>query len=40
MGRLATTMLLRLIGGEALDSTRIELSTNVIVRESAAARTR
>jgi DNA-binding LacI/PurR family transcriptional regulator len=38
MGRFATTMLLRLIGGEALDSTRIELSTSVIVRESAAAR--
>ena len=39
MGRLATTMLLRLIGGESLENTRIELSTDVVVRESSIAHT-
>jgi LacI family transcriptional regulator len=34
MGRVATTMLLRLIAGEPLDSMRVELVTSLIVRES------
>lgn len=36
MGRMATTMLLRLIAGEPLDSIRVELTTTLIVRESCA----
>ena len=36
MGRVATTMLLRLIAGEQLDSTRVELTTNLIERDSCA----
>jgi LacI family transcriptional regulator len=36
MGRVATTMLLRLIAGEPLDSMRVELVTSLIVRESCA----
>lgn len=36
MGRVATTMLLRLIAGEPLDSIRVELTTTLIVRESCA----
>ncbi len=36
MGRVATTMLLRLIAGEPLDSIRVELSTTLIKRESCA----
>lgn len=36
MGRVATTMLLHLIAGEPLDSTRVELTTNLIVRDSCA----
>lgn len=34
MGRVATTMLLRLIAEEPLDSKRVELTTTLIVRES------
>lgn len=34
MGRVATTMLLRLIAEEALDTMRVELTTNLVVRES------
>ncbi|GCE09463.1 LacI family transcriptional regulator [Dictyobacter aurantiacus] len=34
MGRVATTMLLHLINGEPLDSIRVELTTNLIVRNS------
>ncbi len=34
MGRVATTMLLRLIAEEPLDSMRVELATNLVVRES------
>jgi LacI family transcriptional regulator len=34
MGRVATTMLLRLIAGEPLDSMRVELTTTLIIRES------
>ncbi|WP_371865810.1 hypothetical protein [Dictyobacter kobayashii] len=34
MGRVATTMLLRLIAGEPLDSMRVELTTNLVVRNS------
>jgi LacI family transcriptional regulator len=34
MGRVATTMLLKLIAGEPLDSMRVELTTTLIVRES------
>lgn len=34
MGRVATTMLLRLIAGEPLDSTRVELTTTLSVRDS------
>jgi LacI family transcriptional regulator len=37
MGRVATTMLLRLIAGEPLDSQRVELSTTLITRESCAS---
>lgn len=37
MGRIATTMLLRLIAGEPFGSIRIELSTILIKRESCAA---
>ncbi|HET9918670.1 MAG TPA: LacI family DNA-binding transcriptional regulator [Ktedonobacteraceae bacterium] len=36
MGRVATTMLLRLIAEEPLDSKRIELTTTLITRESTA----
>jgi LacI family transcriptional regulator len=36
MGRVATTMLLRLIAEEALDSVRMELTTNLVVRDSCA----
>jgi LacI family transcriptional regulator len=36
MGRVATAMLLHLIAGEPLDSTRVELTTNLIVRDSCA----
>jgi LacI family transcriptional regulator len=36
MGRIATTMLLRLIAEEPLDSMRVELTTSLIVRESCA----
>jgi LacI family transcriptional regulator len=36
MGRVATTMLLRLIAGEPLDSRRVELTTNLITRKSCA----
>lgn len=36
MGRVATTMLLRLIAEEPLDSRRVELTTTLIVRESSA----
>ncbi len=34
MGRVATTMLLRLIAGEPLDSTRVELTTTLSIRDS------
>ena len=34
MGRVATTMLLRLIAGDPLDSTRVELTTTLSVRDS------
>jgi len=37
MGRVATTMLLRLIAGEEVDSVRVDLATPLIVRESCAA---
>jgi LacI family transcriptional regulator len=37
MGRVATTMLVRLIAGEPLDSPRIELATTLITRESCAS---
>src|SRR3989454_10578128 len=37
MGRVATTMLLRLIAGERLDSCRVELPTTLITRESCAS---
>lgn len=37
MGALATRMLLRTIAGEKLESTRVELATSLIVRESSAA---
>jgi LacI family transcriptional regulator len=36
MGRMATTMLIRLITGETLDSPRVELATTLITRESCA----
>jgi LacI family transcriptional regulator len=36
MGRVATTMLLHLIAGEQLDSTRVELTTSLIERGSCA----
>jgi DNA-binding LacI/PurR family transcriptional regulator len=36
MGRVATTMLLRLIAGEPLDSRRMELTTTLVARESSA----
>ena len=36
MGALATRMLLRLIAGERLESTRVELATSLMVRESSA----
>jgi LacI family transcriptional regulator len=36
MGRVATTMLLRQISGEPLDSMRVELTTTLIVRDSCA----
>ncbi len=37
MGRVATTMLMRLIAGEPLDSFRVELPTTLITRESCAS---
>ena len=37
MGRVATTMLLRLVAGESLDSLRVELATTLITRESCAS---
>lgn len=37
MGRVATTMLLRLIAEEPLDSKRVELTTTLITRESTAS---
>ena len=37
MGRVATTMLLRQIAGEPLDSPRVELPTTLITRESCAS---
>ncbi len=37
MGRVATTMLLRQISGEPLDSMRVELTTTLIVRDSCAS---
>ncbi|HTK07286.1 MAG TPA: LacI family DNA-binding transcriptional regulator [Ktedonobacteraceae bacterium] len=37
MGRMATTMLLRLIAGQTLDSPHVELSTSLVVRQSCAA---
>jgi LacI family transcriptional regulator len=36
MGRVATTMLLHLIAGESLDSTRVELTTSLVERDSCA----
>lgn len=36
MGRIATTMLLRLVDGEPLDSIRVELPTTLVIRESCA----
>jgi LacI family transcriptional regulator len=36
MGRVATTMLLRLISEAVLDSTRVELTTTLVVRDSCA----
>ena len=36
MGRVATSMLIRLIAGEPLDSLRVELATTLITRESCA----
>jgi LacI family transcriptional regulator len=36
MGRVATTMLLRQISGEPLDSMRVELTTTLIIRDSSA----
>jgi len=36
MGRVATTMLLHLIAGDPLDSTRVELTTTLTVRDSCA----
>lgn len=38
MGRVATTMLLRQIAGEPLDTMRAELTTSLIIRESCATR--
>jgi DNA-binding LacI/PurR family transcriptional regulator len=37
MGRVATTMLLRLLAGEQVDSVRVELATPLIARESCTA---
>lgn len=37
MGRLATQMLLRMIAGETLENTRIELVTSLVIRESCAS---
>lgn len=37
MGRVVTTMLLRLMAGEQVDSVRVELATRLIARESCAA---
>lgn len=37
MGRVETTMLLRLIAEEPLDSKRVELTTTLITRESTAS---
>src|SRR5256885_6879850 len=37
MGRMATSMLLRLLAGRPLDSNHVELSTTLVVRESCAA---
>ena len=38
MGRVAASMLMNLIDGRALDSTRVELATSLVVRESCAQR--
>ena len=38
MGQVATTMLLRQIAGEPLDTMRAELTTSLIIRESCAPR--
>jgi LacI family transcriptional regulator len=37
MGRMAVRMTLRLIEGEAVESPRVELATELVVRESAVA---
>jgi LacI family transcriptional regulator len=37
MGRVATTMLLRLIAEESLDSMRVELTTTLVIRDSCAS---
>lgn len=37
IGRMATSMLLRLIEGEALEMTHVELSTSLVIRESCAS---
>jgi LacI family transcriptional regulator len=36
MGRMAVTMLMRLIAGESLDNPQVELATTLITRESCA----
>jgi len=36
MGPLATSMLLQIVAGETLESTRVELATSLMVRESCA----
>jgi LacI family transcriptional regulator len=36
IGKTAVTMLLRLIGGEQLESNHVELSTSLVVRKSCA----
>jgi LacI family transcriptional regulator len=37
MGRMAVRMALRLIDGESMESPRVELATELVVRESAVA---
>lgn len=37
MGKMAANMLLRLIGGQTLESNRVELSTSLVIRDSCAA---